>query len=92
MKNFQLSLKPLKVCKGQSILFIYEEYMSIDKDIPLVATLTNLEICQDVCEQDQATNVDDSDECVEDNPSKNAEMRKALDISKRSMQRRSTNF
>ncbi|GBL78588.1 hypothetical protein AVEN_65182-1 [Araneus ventricosus] len=31
----------------------YEEWMSIDKDNPVAATLTDLEIWQTVCEQDQ---------------------------------------
>ncbi|GBM16540.1 hypothetical protein AVEN_148918-1 [Araneus ventricosus] len=70
-----------------------EDWMSIDEDIPLAATLTYVEICQAVCEQDQAIKVDDSDgdECVEENPQTNAEMRKALDILKRGVQHRSTN-
>ncbi|GBM23833.1 hypothetical protein AVEN_91162-1 [Araneus ventricosus] len=68
--------------------------MSIDKDIPVAATLTDLEICQVVSSQDQAIKVDDSDgdEYVEENPPTNAEMRKALDILKRDVQHRSTNF
>ncbi|GBM86990.1 hypothetical protein AVEN_119906-1 [Araneus ventricosus] len=72
----------------------YEEWTSIDKDIPVAATITELEICQAVCKQDQATKVDDSDgdECVEENPPTNAEMRQALDILKRGVQHRSTNF
>ncbi|GBO02759.1 hypothetical protein AVEN_183467-1 [Araneus ventricosus] len=72
-----------------------EEWMSIDEDIPVTATITDLEICQHVCEQDQAIQVDDSDgnECVEDqNPPTNAEMRQALDIVQRGVQHRSTNF
>ncbi|GBM80726.1 hypothetical protein AVEN_115843-1 [Araneus ventricosus] len=66
----------------------YEEWMSIDEDIPLAATITNLEICQAVCEQDQAIIVDgdNRDECVEENPPTNAEMRQALDILKRGVQ------
>ncbi|GBM77210.1 hypothetical protein AVEN_74471-1, partial [Araneus ventricosus] len=38
----------------------YEDWISIDEDIPITTTLTDLEICQ-------ATKVDDSDEdeCVE---------------------------
>ncbi|GBM48455.1 hypothetical protein AVEN_98990-1 [Araneus ventricosus] len=70
-----------------------EEWMSIDEDIPVAATLTDLEICQAVCEQDQAIKVDDSDgdESVEENPPSNAEMRQALDILKRGVQHRSTN-
>ncbi|GBM18700.1 hypothetical protein AVEN_8997-1 [Araneus ventricosus] len=72
----------------------YEEWMSIDEDIPVAATLTDLEICQAVCEQDQAIKVDDSDgdECVEENTPTNAEMRQALDILKCGVQYRSTNF
>ncbi|GBM20746.1 hypothetical protein AVEN_105971-1 [Araneus ventricosus] len=68
--------------------------MSIDEDIPVAATLTDLDICQAVCDQDQAIKVDDSDwdECVEENYPTNAEMRQALDILKRSVQHRSTNF
>ncbi|GBM81813.1 hypothetical protein AVEN_12919-1 [Araneus ventricosus] len=52
----------------------YEEWMSIDEDIPLAATITDLKICQAVCEQDQAIKVDDSDgnECVEENPPTNS--------------------
>ncbi|GBN73717.1 hypothetical protein AVEN_170816-1 [Araneus ventricosus] len=48
----------------------YEEWMSIDEAISVAATLSDLEICQAVCEQDQTMNVDDSDgdECVEVNP------------------------
>ncbi|GBN67849.1 hypothetical protein AVEN_227001-1 [Araneus ventricosus] len=37
----------------------YEQWMSIDEDITVAATLTE-KICQDVCEQDQAINVDNS--------------------------------
>ncbi|GBM28387.1 hypothetical protein AVEN_262148-1 [Araneus ventricosus] len=72
----------------------YEEWMSIDEDIPVAATLTGLEICQAVCEQDQVIKVDDSDgdECVEENPSTNAEIMQALDILKRGVQHHSTNF
>ncbi|GBM33161.1 hypothetical protein AVEN_83672-1 [Araneus ventricosus] len=72
----------------------YEEWMPIDEDIPIAATLTDLEICQVVCKQDQAIKVDDfdGDECVEENPPTNAEMRQALYILKRGMQHRSTNF
>ncbi|GBN21556.1 hypothetical protein AVEN_98974-1 [Araneus ventricosus] len=72
----------------------YEEWMSIDEDIPVAATLTELEICQVVCEQDQAIKGDDSDvdECVEENPPTNAEMTKAIDILKSGVQHRSTNF
>ncbi|GBL90052.1 hypothetical protein AVEN_192817-1 [Araneus ventricosus] len=68
--------------------------MSIDEDIPVAATLTDLEICQAVCEQDQALKVDDSDgyENVGENPPTNAEMRQVHDISKRGVQHRSTNF
>ncbi|GBL55883.1 hypothetical protein AVEN_55628-1, partial [Araneus ventricosus] len=72
----------------------YEEWMSIDEDIPVAAPLTHLEICQAVCEQDQAMKVDDSDgdECVKENRPMNAEMKQALDILKCSVQHRSTNF
>ncbi|GBM87277.1 hypothetical protein AVEN_184810-1 [Araneus ventricosus] len=72
----------------------FEEGMSIEEDIPVVATLTDLEICQTVCEQDQVLKVDDSDgdECFEENPPTNAEIRQALHILKRSFQHRSTNF
>ncbi|GBL94870.1 hypothetical protein AVEN_197544-1 [Araneus ventricosus] len=64
-----------------------EEWMSIDEDIPAAATLTDLEFFQ-------AINVDNSDgnECVEENPPSNAEMRQALDIFKHSVQHRSKNF
>ncbi|GBL57359.1 hypothetical protein AVEN_121652-1, partial [Araneus ventricosus] len=53
-----------------------EEWIFIDEDIPVA----DLEICQAVCEQDQAIKVDDSvsDECVEENPPTNAEMSKHL--------------
>ncbi|GBM69825.1 hypothetical protein AVEN_224746-1 [Araneus ventricosus] len=66
--------------------------MSIDEDIPVAAALTDLEICQAVCEQDQAIKVDDSDgdECVEENLPTNAEMRQTLDILKCGVQHRST--
>ncbi|GBM03383.1 hypothetical protein AVEN_256922-1 [Araneus ventricosus] len=72
----------------------YEEWMSIDEDIPVAATLTDLEIFQTVCEEDQAIKVDDSDgdECVEENPLTNVEMRRALDILKRGVQHHSINF
>ncbi|GBM03823.1 hypothetical protein AVEN_231298-1 [Araneus ventricosus] len=78
----------------------YEECMFIGEDIPVAATdniqifLTDLGICQAVCEQDQALKVDDSngDECVEENPPTNTEMRQALDILKQGVQQRSTNF
>ncbi|GBL95949.1 hypothetical protein AVEN_227170-1 [Araneus ventricosus] len=58
----------------------YEEWMSIDEDIPVADTLTDLEICQAICEQDQAIKVDDSygDECVEEKPPTNAEIGKRL--------------
>ncbi|GBM02044.1 hypothetical protein AVEN_209740-1 [Araneus ventricosus] len=72
----------------------YEEWVFIDEDIPATTTLTDLEICQPVCEQCQAIKVDDSDgdECVEENPPPIAEMRQALNILKRGVQHRSTNF
>ncbi|GBL99678.1 hypothetical protein AVEN_78539-1, partial [Araneus ventricosus] len=38
----------------------YEEWMSIDEDIPVAATLIGLEICQAVGEQGQAIKVVDS--------------------------------
>ncbi|GBL84998.1 hypothetical protein AVEN_42244-1 [Araneus ventricosus] len=71
-----------------------EEWMSIDEDIPLAATITDFEICQAVCEQEQAIKVDDSDgdECGAENPPTNAEMKQTLDILKRGMQHRSTNL
>ncbi|GBN40973.1 hypothetical protein AVEN_249502-1 [Araneus ventricosus] len=72
----------------------YEEWMSIYEDIAIAATLTYLEICQAVCKQDQALKVDDSngDECVEENPPTNADMRQDLDILQRGVQHRSINF
>ncbi|GBM90224.1 hypothetical protein AVEN_121856-1 [Araneus ventricosus] len=72
----------------------YEKWLAIDEDIPVAATLTDLEIRQAVCKQDQAIKVDhsDGDECVEENPPTNAEMKQALDILKRSVQHRSTNL
>ncbi|GBL86259.1 hypothetical protein AVEN_131987-1 [Araneus ventricosus] len=59
----------------------YEERMSIDEDIQIAATVIDFEICQAVCEQDQAINVNDSDrdECVEENPPTNDEMRQEFD-------------
>ncbi|GBO22353.1 hypothetical protein AVEN_23115-1 [Araneus ventricosus] len=71
-----------------------EEWIPIDEDIPVAATLTDVEICQAVCEQHQAIKVDDSngDECVEENHPMNAEMRQAFDILKRGVQHRSINF
>ncbi|GBN66648.1 hypothetical protein AVEN_73420-1 [Araneus ventricosus] len=73
---------------------VYEEWLSIDEAIPLAATITDLEICQTICEQDQALKVDYSDreECVEEHSPTNAEIRQALDILKRGVQNRSTNF
>ncbi|GBO35115.1 hypothetical protein AVEN_27597-1, partial [Araneus ventricosus] len=58
--------------------------MSIDENIPVAATLTDMEIRQSVSEQDQAIKVDDSDgeECIEENPPTNAKMRQAHDILK----------
>ncbi|GBM44426.1 hypothetical protein AVEN_202966-1 [Araneus ventricosus] len=72
----------------------YEEWMSIDEDIPVAATLTDLEIYQAVCQQDQTIKVDDSDgdECVEENPPTNAEMRQSFNILKLGVQHLSTNF
>ncbi|GBL85332.1 hypothetical protein AVEN_222786-1 [Araneus ventricosus] len=68
--------------------------MSVEEDIPVAATLTYLEIWHAVCEQDQTIKVDDSDgdECVEENPPTNAEMKQALDILKLGVQHRSANF
>ncbi|GBO08126.1 hypothetical protein AVEN_62613-1 [Araneus ventricosus] len=68
--------------------------MFIDEDIPGAAALTGLNIYQNVCKQDEAIKVDysDGDECVEENPPTNAETRRALDILKRGVQHRSTNF
>ncbi|GBM88343.1 hypothetical protein AVEN_211920-1 [Araneus ventricosus] len=59
-----------------------EVWMSIDEDILVVATLTDSEICQAVCEQDQAIKVDDSEgnECFEENPPTNAEMRSGWSV------------
>ncbi|GBM67331.1 hypothetical protein AVEN_97306-1, partial [Araneus ventricosus] len=68
-----------------------EERMSIEEDIPVAATLTDLEICQAVCGQDQAIKVDSNgDECVEENPPTNTEIRQILDILKLGVQHRST--
>ncbi|GBN41988.1 hypothetical protein AVEN_169461-1 [Araneus ventricosus] len=71
-----------------------EEWVSIDEDIPVAATVTDLEICQAICEQDPSINADDShgDECIEENPPTNTEMRQAHAILKRGVQYRSTNF
>ncbi|GBN31503.1 hypothetical protein AVEN_144906-1 [Araneus ventricosus] len=68
--------------------------MPIDEDIPVSSTLTDLEICQAVCGQEQSIKVDDSDEdeCVEKNPPKNSGMKQALDIVKGGVQHHSTNF
>ncbi|GBM12028.1 hypothetical protein AVEN_256110-1 [Araneus ventricosus] len=68
----------------------YEKWMSIDEDIPVTATLTDLEICQACLLARPAIKVDDSDgdECVEENPPTNAEMRQVLDILKRGVQQR----
>ncbi|GBM27940.1 hypothetical protein AVEN_146161-1 [Araneus ventricosus] len=65
----------------------YKEWMSIDDDIPVAATLTDLEICQAI-----KADASDGDECVEENLPTNSEMRKALDILKRGVQHRSTSF
>ncbi|GBN13810.1 hypothetical protein AVEN_182776-1 [Araneus ventricosus] len=72
----------------------YEEWMSIDEDFPVAATLIDLEIRQAVCEQNQAIRVDDSDgdECVIENSPTNTEKMQALDILKRGVQHLSTNF
>ncbi|GBM27640.1 hypothetical protein AVEN_49947-1 [Araneus ventricosus] len=70
----------------------YEEWMFIDVGIPVAATLTDLETCKAVCEQDQRINVDDSDgdECVLRKPSTYAKMRQGHNIL--SLQHRSTCF
>ncbi|GBO04342.1 hypothetical protein AVEN_77184-1 [Araneus ventricosus] len=62
----------------------YEEWISIEEDISVAATITDLEICRAVCEQDQAIKVDDSngDECVEENPPTNAETKRASSFHK----------
>ncbi|GBO21632.1 hypothetical protein AVEN_7097-1 [Araneus ventricosus] len=72
----------------------YEDWMSIDEDIPVDATLTDLEICQDVFEQDKVIKVGDSDgdEYVEEKSRTKAEMRQSLVILKRGVQHRSTNL
>ncbi|GBM83744.1 hypothetical protein AVEN_272742-1, partial [Araneus ventricosus] len=66
----------------------HEEWVSSEEGIPVAARLTDLEICQAVCEKEQAIEVDDSDgnECIIENPPTNAEMRQALDILKRGVQ------
>ncbi|GBO01263.1 hypothetical protein AVEN_42505-1 [Araneus ventricosus] len=73
---------------------VCEEWISIDEDIPVDVTQTDLEIFQSVCEQEQAIKVDDSDgdDCIEKNPPTNAEMRQALDILKPGVQQRTTIF
>ncbi|GBO14356.1 hypothetical protein AVEN_229887-1 [Araneus ventricosus] len=65
----------------------FEEWMSIDEDIPVAATIIDLEICQ-------AKKVDDSDrdERVEENSPTNAKMRQSLDILKLGVQHCLTNF
>ncbi|GBM29058.1 hypothetical protein AVEN_233232-1 [Araneus ventricosus] len=72
----------------------YEEWMSIAEDIPVAATLADLQIRQAVGEQDQAINVDDSegDECIEENYPTNIEMRQAFDILEHGVEQTSTNF
>ncbi|GBN22784.1 hypothetical protein AVEN_74563-1 [Araneus ventricosus] len=69
----------------------YEEWMSIEEDIPVAATITDLDIFS---KQNQAIRVDDpnGNECVEENLPTNAEMSQALDILKRGVQHRSKNF
>ncbi|GBM33478.1 hypothetical protein AVEN_55796-1 [Araneus ventricosus] len=76
LRNNQLSSGIVSMRKEE-----YEEWMSIDEDIPVAATPTDLEIGQAVCKQDQPIKIDDSgaDECVEENSPTNAEMRQALD-------------
>ncbi|GBN74600.1 hypothetical protein AVEN_225730-1 [Araneus ventricosus] len=68
--------------------------MSIDEDISVATTLKDLEIFQVVCEKDKAIKVDvsDGDECFEENPPTNTEMRQSLDILKRGIEHRSTNL
>ncbi|GBL73348.1 hypothetical protein AVEN_159376-1 [Araneus ventricosus] len=59
--------------------------MSIDENIKVATTLTDLEIFQAVCGQSKAINVDDSDgdECVKERSSTNTEMRQAVDVLER---------
>ncbi|GBN48595.1 hypothetical protein AVEN_223521-1 [Araneus ventricosus] len=66
----------------------YEEWLSIEEDIPETATLTDLEIYQAACEQDQAIKSDDSegDDCIEESPPTNAKMMQAFDILKTGVQ------
>ncbi|GBN73562.1 hypothetical protein AVEN_110338-1 [Araneus ventricosus] len=73
MRPSVIVIEPLEGMRKEG----YEEWMSIDEDISVTATLTDLEICQSVCDQDQAIKVDDSDgdDCVEENAPTNAKMR-----------------
>ncbi|GBL57817.1 hypothetical protein AVEN_259663-1 [Araneus ventricosus] len=84
IRPFRLSLRISKSTQRSMQKEEYEEWMTTDEDIPVAATLIDLEICQAVCQQDQAIKVDDSDrdECVEENPPTNSKMRQALDILK----------
>ncbi|GBL84954.1 hypothetical protein AVEN_42214-1 [Araneus ventricosus] len=65
----------------------YEEWMSIDENIPVASTLTDLEICQAIKADDS-----DGDECIEENPPTIVKMRQDLDILKCGVQHHSTNF
>ncbi|GBN90515.1 hypothetical protein AVEN_183756-1 [Araneus ventricosus] len=65
----------------------YEEWMPIDENLPVAATLTDLEIRQPIKVDDS-----DGDVCLEENPPAKPEMRQALDILKRGVWHRSTNF
>ncbi|GBN91646.1 hypothetical protein AVEN_182560-1 [Araneus ventricosus] len=70
----------------------YEEWITIDGNIPVAAELQNWEFRQSVCEQDPAINIADSDgdnvltKILERTPSQ------ALDILKNGVEYRSTNF
>ncbi|GBN20577.1 hypothetical protein AVEN_150509-1 [Araneus ventricosus] len=70
----------------------YEEWMTIDGNIPVAAELPNLEFRQAVCEQDSAINIADSDgdnvltKILQRTP------RQAIDILKNGVQYRSGNF
>ncbi|GBO27735.1 hypothetical protein AVEN_145248-1 [Araneus ventricosus] len=67
-KNLSIVIEPPESMLEEE----YEKWMSIHEDIPVVTTLTDVKICQVVCEYDQAINVDDSNraEHVEETSSK----------------------